>query len=162
VPDWVGFKRSDADVVIAMIRTVAESADPGEYGDGVEVVVQAPKPGWFAGFFGDHEPDQARIAITKRAGEVRYPFSVQLITDHGAEAAHKVPHLSGWAASNSAGLAFLVQKGRSGDRYDWASLAGGAVAALSALRPDADDAGWQVTVDRAVDRTNATRGALRD
>src|SRR5882757_1118669 len=112
VPEWIEFARGDADVVIAMVRAVARAADPGEFGDGVEVVVEAPKPGFFAGLFGDHEPDQARIVVTKTGGQVRYPFCVQLVTDHGGRAAHRLPRLRGWAVSESAGLAFLVQKGR--------------------------------------------------
>ncbi len=160
VPDWVEFHRSDADAALRLVRAVADAADPGERGDGVEVVIEAPKPGWLTGLFGDHQPDQARIAVTKAGGIVRYPFHVRLITDHGAKAAHRVPRLPGWAASDSAGLAFLVLKGRAADRPDWATLVGGAVAALSALRPDARDDGWRVAVDRAVDRATADRGVL--
>ena len=44
-------------------------------------------------------------------------------------------------------------KGASGDRWDWPGLVGGAVAALSTLRPDADDDGWRAGVDREVRRT---------
>jgi hypothetical protein len=161
VPDWVEFRRSDASAVIAMVRAIAESADPGEHGDGVEVVIEAPRPGLLDRLFGDHQPDQARIAVTRVGGEVRYPYNVQLVTDHGADAAHRVPPLSGWAASRSAGLAFLVQKGGSADRPNWAGLVGGAVAALSALRPDAGDRGWKAAVDRAVDRAAADAPAGR-
>jgi hypothetical protein len=162
VLDWVDFRRSDAGAVIAMVRAVAQSADPGEHGDGVEVVIEAPRPGLFDRLFGDHKPDQARIVVTRPGGEVRYPYNVQLLTDHGADAAHRVPPLSGWAASNSAGLAFLVQKGRLADAPNWAGLVGGAVAALSSLRPDAGDRGWKAAVDRAVDRAAAGATAGRD
>jgi hypothetical protein len=161
VPDWVTFERADASAVIAMVRAVARAADPGEHGDGVEVVIEAPRPGLFAGLFGDHRPDQARIVVTRAGGEVRYPFSVQLVTDHGADAAHRVPHVRGWAASNSAGLAFLVFKGRVADRPDWAGLVGGAVAALGALRPDARERGWKAAVDRAVHRATAVPDPAR-
>jgi hypothetical protein len=152
VPDWVKFHRSDATEVIALVRAVAAAADAGEHGDGVEVVIEAPRRGWFGRLRDDGLPEQARIAVTKRGGELRYPFHVHLVTDHGGAAARRVPHLPGWATSNSAGLAFLVQKGRSQDRYDWAALVGGAVAALSALRPDAGERGWRAGVDRAVRR----------
>lgn len=160
--DWVEFRRSDASAVIAMVRAVALSGDPGEHGDGVEVVIEAPRPGLLDRLFGDHPPDRARIVVTRPGGEVRYPYNVQLVTDHGGDAAHRVPPLSGWAASNSAGLAFLVQKGRSADAPNWAGLVGGAVAALSALRPDAGDRGWKAAVDRAVDRAAADVPAGRD
>lgn len=150
--DWVEFRRSDASAVIAMVRDVARAADPGEHGDGVEVVIEAPRPGFLERLFGDHTPDQARILVSRPGGEVRYPYNVQLVTDHGADAAHRVPRVHGWAASNSAGLAFLVQKGHRADLPNWAGLVGGAVAALSALRPDAGDRGWKAAVDRSVDR----------
>ena len=82
---------------------------------------------------------------------MRYPFHIHLVTDHGGAAARRLPRLPGWVVSNSNGLAFLIQKGN-GDRWDWAALVGGAVAALSTLRPDADDDGWRAGVDRAVRR----------
>jgi hypothetical protein len=151
--DWVEFRRSDAGAVIGMVRAVAEAADPGEYGQGVEVVIEAPRPGWLAGLFGDHEPDRARIVVTRAGGGARYPFSVQLVTDHGGNAARRLPRTSGWATSNSAGMAFLMQKGRPTDPPDWGGLVGGALAALSALRPDAGDDGWRVRVDRAIERS---------
>jgi len=148
----VEFTRSDATEVIALVRAVAEAADPGEYGDGVEVVIEAPRRGWLGRLRDDGLPEQARIGVTKPGGEVRYPFHVHLVCDEGGAVARWLPRLPGWAVSNSAGLAFLVQKGRLADRYDFAALVGGAVAALSALRPDADDDGWRATVDRAVRR----------
>jgi hypothetical protein len=153
VPDWVKFKRSDASAVIALVKAVAEAADPGEHGDGVEVVIEAPRKGWFGRLFDDGKPEQARIGVTKTGGEVRYPFNVHLVTDNGGKAAHRVPRPDGWATSNSAGLAFLIQKGRPEDRYDWNGLVGGAVAALSALRPRAAERGWRAAVDRAVKRS---------
>jgi hypothetical protein len=153
VVDWVAFRRPDTYVVVAMVRAVAETADPGEYGDGVEVVIEAPKRGWFAGIFGDHEPDQARIVVTRPGGEVRYPFSIQLVTDHGAKAALKLPSTAGWVRSNCAGLAFLMQKGEPDQAPDWFGLVRGAIGALTALRPDAGDDGWKVRVDRSIDRS---------
>jgi hypothetical protein len=158
VPAWVEFVRLDATVVIDMVRRVAESRDPGTHGDGVEVVIEAPRRGFFAGLFDgklfDRNPrEQARIGVTRPGGEVRYPFHVNLVTGHGGAAAHLVPRLPGWARSNSAGLAFLVQKGRPGDRYDWAALVGGSVAALSALRGDPPERGWRAGIFRAVQRT---------
>jgi hypothetical protein len=173
VADWVEFGRSDAGLVIAMVRAVAQAADPGLHGEGVEVVIEAPKPGWFVGLLGDHEPDRARIAVTRAGGEVRYPFHVQLVTDHGGDAAHRVPRVAGWASSNSAGRAYLMCKERPeigwpeadrgagsepaggsepGAGFDWAGLVAGAVGALSALRPDAADTGWRAGVDRAIRR----------
>jgi hypothetical protein len=157
VHGWVQFDRRDATVVIDMVRRVATAHDPGEHGEGVEVVIEAPKPGFFAGLFGDHRPDQARIAVTRPGGEVRYPIHIQLVTDHGGRAAHRLPRLPGWATSNSAGLAFLMRKAEPGYQgrhcqYDWATLVGGAVAAISVLRPDAADRGWRATVDRSVRR----------
>ena len=137
--------------MVGLVRRVAEAADPGEHGDGVEVVIEAPGRGWLGRVLDDGLPEQARIAVTKFGGAVRYPFHVQLVTDHGGAAARRLPWVPGWAVSNSNGLAFLIQKG-TGERWDWAALVGGAVAALSALRPDADEDGWRAGVDRAVRR----------
>jgi hypothetical protein len=149
----VEFRRSEAAAVIALVRAVAEAADPGEHGEGVEVVIEAPRKGWLGRLLDDGQPEQARIAVTKFGGAVRYPFHIHLVTDHGGAAAGRLPRLRGWAVSNSNGLAFLIQKGASDDRYNWAGLVGGAVAALSALRPDAEDEGWRAGIDRAVQRT---------
>ena len=145
------FRRTDLIAVVELVRGVAEVADPGEHGDGVEVVIEAPRKGWVGRLLDDGQPEQARIAVTKFGGAVRYPFHVQLVTDHGGAAARRLPRVPGWAVSNSNGLAFLIQKG-TGERWDWAALVGGAVAALSALRPDADEDGWRAGVDRAVRR----------
>src|SRR5256714_14711663 len=146
------FPRADAGRVVELVRAVAESADPGEHGDGVEVVIEVPRKGWFRRLFDDGVPEQARIGVTKPGGEVRYPFHVHLVTDEGGAAARRLPRWPGWAVSNSAGLAFLVQKGPPGAGYDWTGLVGGALAALSTLRPDADDDGWRASVDRAIQR----------
>jgi hypothetical protein len=157
VPEWVGFARDDADAVVAMVRAVAEAADPGEYGDGVEVIVEAPPRrglfGGLTGLFGGHAADQARIVVTKPGGVVRYPFSVQLVTHRGAGAAGRLPRRSGWATSRCDGLAFWMQKGAADDPPDWPALVRGALDALAVLRPDADDAGWRAAVDRDIDRT---------
>jgi hypothetical protein len=147
----VEFRRSEAAAVIELVRRVAEAADPGEHGDGVEVVIEAPRRGWLGRLLDDGLAEQARIAVTKFGGAVRYPFHVLLMTDHGGAAVRRLPRVPGWAVSNSNDLAFLIQKG-TGDRYDWAGLVGGAVAALSVLRPDADDEGWRAGIDRAVQR----------
>ena len=152
---WVDFRRSDASTVIAMVRQVAASHDPGEHGDGVEVVVETPRPGWFARRWGRRTSRgraQARLVVTKAVGIVAYPFDVQLICEHGGDAAHRVGARRGWATSNSAGLAFLIQKGRDGDRYDFGGLVGGAVAALSHLRPRSREAGWRARVERNISR----------
>ena len=133
---------------------MAAARDPGLHGHGVEVVVEAPRKKWWQALFNeDEEIAQARIVVTRAGGAVRYPFDVQLVTPYGANAAHRVGRRPGWAASNSAGLAFLVQKGRPGARFDWGALVGGAVAALEELRHDVPDAGWRVRVDRAIHRT---------
>ena len=153
VPDWVEFRRSDASEVIELVRAVARAADPGEHGDGVEVVVEAPRRNWFGRLRDDGLPEQARIGVTKAGGIVRYPFHVHLVTDHGGAAVRRVPRLPGFATSNSAGLAFLIQKGGSADQHDWASLVSGAITALSALRPDADEGGWRAAIDRSIRRT---------
>jgi len=152
VPDWVKFKRSNTSAVVALVAAVAEAADPGEHGDGVVVVIEAPRKGWFGRLFDDGKPEQARIGVTKVGGEVRYPFHIHLVADGGGKIAHRVPRPDGWAASNSAGQAFLIQKGRPEDRYDWNGLVGGAVAALAALRLRAAERGWRATVDRTVQR----------
>ena len=146
------FRRTDLIAVVELVRGVAEVADPGEHGDGVEVVIEAPRRGWLGRVLDDGLPEQARIAVTKFGGAVRYPFHVQLVTDQGGRAADRLPRLPGWTVSNSGGRhsggwAFLMQKGE-GDRFDWAALVGGALAGLSALRPDAVDAGWRAGVDR--------------
>ena len=150
--EWVAFHRSDAGVVIDLVRAVAGSGDAGEYGDGVEVVIETPRPGWFAGLLGPDDRAQARIVVTRAGGEVGYPFDVRLVTEHGGRAAALVGARPGWAVSDSAGLAFLIQKGRPGARFDWAGLVGAAVAALAELRPRADDEGWRACVDRTVSR----------
>ena len=146
------FARTDADPVVALVRAVAESADPGEHGQGVEVVIEVPRKGWFRRLFDDGLPEQARIGVTKPGGEVRYPFHVQLVTDKGGAAVRRLPRTPGWATSNSAGLAFVIQKGLPGAGTDWAGLVNGAIGALSVLRRDARDKGWRATVDRAVKR----------
>ncbi len=135
-----------------MVRTVADAADPGEHGDGVEVVIEVPRKGWFRRLFDDGLPEQARIGVTKPGGEVRYPFHVHLVTDAGGKAARRLPRTPGWAASNSAGQAFWIQKGGPGEAYDWAALVSGTLTALSALRSDAKDRGWRARVDRDVKR----------
>jgi hypothetical protein len=165
-PAWIEFQRSDASAVIEAVRAVADAADPGVHGHGVEVVIEPPRPGWLSGLFGGRDAgNQARIVVTKFGGEVGYPFHVQLVTEYGADAARRVPRLPGWAASRSAGLAFLMLKGipevSAGvvryapiRRYDWASLVGGAVAALSALHDGLpEDGRWRARVDRSVRRT---------
>jgi hypothetical protein len=152
VPEWVKFARTDADPVVALVRAVAESADPGEHGEGVEVVIEVPRKGWFRRLFDDGLPEQARIGVTKPGGEVRYPFHVQLVTDRGGAAVRRLPRTPGWATSNSAGLAFVIQKGLPEAQPDWAGLVDGAIGALSVLRRDAHEKGWRATVDRAVKR----------
>jgi hypothetical protein len=132
---------------------VAAAHDPGLHGHGVEVVLEAPRKKWWQALLNeDEELAQARIVVTRAGGRVGYPFDIQLITPYGANAAHRVGPRPGWAVSNSAGLAFLIQKGGPGARFDWRGLVGGAVAALDALRHDAPDAGWRVRVDRAIRR----------
>jgi hypothetical protein len=155
--DWVEFSRSDATEVIELVRRVAQAADPGEHGEGVEVVIETPRRGFFAGLFDGHplddnRPEQARIAVTKPGGEVRYPFHINLVTPDAGAASKRLPAVRGWARSNSAGLAFLVQKGRMGDRYDWPGLVGGAVAALTILA-NPPESGWRATIDRAIRRS---------
>ncbi|GAA4700828.1 hypothetical protein [Phytohabitans rumicis] len=149
--EWVTFDRRDPTVVVELIRSVAVSGDPGEYGDGVEVVIEAPGPSFLRDIFGA-EPASAHIAVTKPGGEVGYPFHVRLVSDQGGDAGRQAPARRGWAISNSAGLAFLMQKGAPGAGYDWADLLDGAIAALTALRTDAADPGWRAGVDRAVFR----------
>lgn len=149
--DWVIFDRRDPSVVVELIRGVAATSDPGEYGDGVEVVLEAPAPSFLRDIFGA-EPASAHIAVTKPGGEVGYPFHVRLVSDQGGDAGRRAPRRDGWAISNSAGLAFLMQKGAAGAAYDWADLVDGAIAALTALRTDAPDRGWRAAVDRSVFR----------
>lgn len=133
---------------------MAAARDPGLHGHGVEVVVEAPRKKWWQALFNeDEELAQARIVVTRAGGAVRYPFDIQLVTAYGANAAHRVDRRPGWAASNSAGLAFLIQKGGPGARFDWSALVGGAVAALVELRHDVAETGWRVRVDRAIHRT---------
>lgn len=152
---WVDFQRCDATAVIAMVRRVADAHDPGEHGDGVEVLIESPPPGWFARHWGrrrGRQRAQARLVVTKAVGIVAYPFEVQLVCEHGGDAAHRVGARRGWATSNSAGLAFLIQKGGDGDRPDFGALVGGAVVALSRLRPRAGEHGWRARIDRSVSR----------
>jgi hypothetical protein len=154
LPGWVEFRRSDAGAVIAMVRAVAEARDPGEHGHGVEVVIEAPRLSWWAGLLNhDDRLAQARIVVTRAGGEVGYPFDVQLVTGYGAGAAHRIGPWRGWTRSNSAGLAFLVQKGRPGARYEFGALVAGAVLGLSELRhKKVPEDGWRATVDRSVKR----------
>jgi hypothetical protein len=149
--EWVIFDRREPSVVVELIRGVAATGDPGEYGDGVEVVLEAPAPSFLRDIFGA-EPASAHIAVTKPGGEVGYPFNVRLVSDQGGDAGHRAPRRAGWAVSNSAGLAFLMQKGASGAPPDWPDLVEGAIAALAALRTDAGDPGWRAAVDRSVFR----------
>jgi hypothetical protein len=153
VPEWVRFDRTDVSAVVALVQAVAEAGDAGEHGDGVEVVIEVPRKGWFRRLFDDGQPEQARIGVTKPGGEVRYPFHVHLVTDHGGRAARRLPRTPGWAASNSAGEAFWMQKGRAGTEPDWPALVTGALGALAVLRSDARNRGWRAMVDRAVQRT---------
>lgn len=151
---WVQFRRTDPVVVIEMVRAVADSADPGEHGDGVEVVIEAPRLRWWRRLFRDWTPDQARIVVTRAAGEVSYPFSVQLVSDEGRRAARRAQRRTGtgWAASNSAGLNFLVQKGQPGQAFDWNGLVAGSISGLDALTRKLPEAGWRATVERAIKR----------
>ena len=153
VETWLPFRRSDASAVVDLVRAVAEARDPGEHGHGVEVVLEAPRKKWWQALLNsDDKLAQARIVVTRAGGEVRYPFDIQLVTNYGGNAAHRVGARPGWAVSNSAGLAFLIQKGRPDARFDFGGLVGVAVAALVELRNDAPDLGWRVRVDRAVRR----------
>lgn len=157
-PDWVPFDRSDATPVIELLRTVAEAADPGEHGDGVEVVVDSPKPSWLADLFGRADHVQARIIVTKSGGEVTYPFDVHLISDRGGSAARKagrelVGPGRGWATSDTDGRAYLVRKGKPHDPLDWVTLAKGTMTALGALAGRVKDRGWRVRIDRSVRRS---------
>ncbi|MGI5181544.1 hypothetical protein ACQEVZ_35090 [Dactylosporangium sp. CA-152071] len=147
---WVPFRRSDTARVVDLVRAVAAAGDPGEHGQGVEVVVEAPRTRWWQALFNrDDTLAQARIVVTREGGEVRHPFDIQLVTAHGADAAHRLGRRAGWAVSNSAGLAFLIQKGPEPD-YD--ELVTGAVEALAKLRRQPRDGGWRARVDRTVRR----------
>jgi hypothetical protein len=143
--DWVEFRRSGPAVVVDMVRAVAARADPGQHGQGVEVIIEAPRPRLFADIFGA-EPASARIAVTKAGGELSFPFHIRLLSDQGGNAGRRLAVRPGWAVSNSAGLAFLMQKGRPGDPFDWPALVEGALNALCVLRPDAPDEGWRATL----------------
>ncbi|MET7392677.1 hypothetical protein ABZS66_04180 [Dactylosporangium sp. NPDC005572] len=151
---WVAFRRSRIDRVVAMVRAVAEAADPGEHGEGVEVVVEAPRKKWWQALFNrDDTLAQARIVVTRAGGEVRYPFDIQLVTAYGGNAAHRLGTRPGWAVSNSAGMAFVIQKGTQRTAFDFEELTTGAVAALAKLRRKPQERGWRARVDRAVRRT---------
>ncbi|MET7420967.1 hypothetical protein [Dactylosporangium sp. NPDC005555] len=148
---WVRFRRSDPARVVDLVRAVADARDAGEHGQGVEVVVEAPRLRWWRALFNrDDTLAQARIVVTRDGGEVRHPFDIQLVTAYGADAAHRVGRRTGWAASNSAGLAFLIQKGPD---PDYGELVTGAVEALARLRRRPREGGWRARVDRAVTRS---------
>lgn len=155
VETWLTFRRSDVRRVIDLVRSVADARDPGEHGHGVEVVVEAPRKKWWRALFNrDDTLAQARIVVTRAGGEVGYPFDVRLVTGFGGDAAHRVGASPGWAVSDTEGMAFLIQKGRPGARYDFPALVDGSVAALATLRTSAPpDNGWRVMVDRAVLRS---------
>ena len=148
---WVQFRRSDPARVVDLVRTVAAARDPGEHGEGVEVVVEAPRTRWWRALFTrDDTLAQARIVVTREGGVVRHPYDIQLVTAHGADAAHRLGRRAGWAASNSGGLAFLIRKG---PEPDYGELVAGAVEALAKLRRQPRDGGWRARVDRAVRRS---------
>jgi hypothetical protein len=149
---WIGFSSGDPAVVVALVRTVAARHDPGEHGDGAEVVIETPRPGWFGRRVLRRGRAQARLVVTTAGGAVGYPFEVQLVSEHGGRAARLVGAGPGWAVSNSAGLAFLIQKGADSAGFDFAGLVATAVGALRRLRPMADNAGWRAMVDRGIAR----------
>ena len=150
VDSWVPFRRSDTAKVVELVRTVAAANDPGEHGQGVEVVVEAPRLRWWQALLNrDDALAQARIVVTRDGGEVRCPYDIQLVTAHGADAAHRLGRRTGWAVSNSNGLAFLIHKG---PEPDFGELVTGAVEALAALRRQPRDRGWRARVDRGVTR----------
>jgi len=149
---WTDFRRSDATAVIDMVRAVAAAADAGEHGDGVEVVIETPPPGRLAKLLRRRRRAQARVVVTKAGGIVAYPFDIQLVTEHDGKAARRVGPRQGWATSDSAGLAFLIQKGPKGARPDFDELVGAAVTALAKLRPRTSERGWRARIDRSVAR----------
>ena len=153
VEKWVPFRRSRQDRVVDLVRRVADAADPGEHGHGVEVVVEAPRTAWWKALFDrDDTFAQARIVVTREGGEVRYPFDIQLVTAYGGNAAHRLGTRPGWAVSNSAGLAFVIQKGTHRGEFDFEELTAGAVAALAKLRRKPQERGWRARIDRQVQR----------
>jgi hypothetical protein len=154
VETWSAFRRSDPGRVVDLVRAVAEARDPGLHGHGVEVVLEAPRKTWWQALFNrDDTLAQARIVVTRAGGSVGYPFDVRLVTGFGANAAHRLGARPGWAVSNSAGMAFLIQKGGPGTGPDYTALVTGAVSALAALREDPKDAGWRARIDRSILRT---------
>lgn len=149
----MAFRRSRLDRVVDLVRSVAESHDPGEHGHGVEVVVEAPRRKfWQALFDHDNRVAQARIVVTREDGEVRFPFDIQLITAYGGNAAHRLGTRKGWAVSNSDGMAFVIQKGTHRTSFDFEELTTGAVAALAKLRRKPQERGWRARIDRAIRR----------
>jgi hypothetical protein len=154
VERWLPFRRSRPHRVVDLVRRVAESRDAGEHGDGVEVVLEAPRTKWWRALFNhDDTLAQARIVVTREGGEVRYPFDIQLVTAYGANAAHRLGTRPGWAVSNSAGVAFVIQKGTHRDGFDFEELTAGAVAALAKLRRKPQERGWRARIDRSVRRS---------
>jgi hypothetical protein len=156
----VRFHRLDPTPVVELLRRVADTRDAGEHGDGVEVVVESPRPRWWMDLFGRADQVQARIIVTKAGGEVAYPFDVRLVSDHGGRAARRagnglVGPGQGWATSITDGEAYLVRKGRPGAAPDWPSLAGGAMTAAKTLAGKVSDRGWRVRVDRSIRRVRA-------
>lgn len=149
---WVGFRPTDATVVVALVRTVAARGDAGEHGHGAEVVIETPSPGWFGRVILRRGPAQARLVVTKSDGRVGYPFDVRLVSEHDGHGARKVGARPGWAISNTAGMAFLIQKGGAADPPDFDSLVSVAVAALQTLRPRARERGWRASIDRSIER----------
>jgi hypothetical protein len=153
VEKWVPFRRSRIDRVVELVRGVAEARDPGEHGQGVEVVVEAPRKKWWRALFNhDDTLAQARIVVTRDGGEVRFPFDIQLVTAYGGNAAHRLGTRRGWAVSNSDGMAFVIQKGTHRTDFDFEELTTGAVAALTKLRRDPQERGWRARVDRSIKR----------
>lgn len=150
----ITFRTSSLAPVVSLVESVAAARDPGDHGHGVEVVIESPRTRWWKALFNhDDRVAEARIVVTRPGGEVGYPFSVQLVTAYGADAAHRLLPPPGWARSRSAGLAFLIQKGRPGALPDYTALVTGTVNALIALRRHPRRSGWRARIDRSVHRS---------
>lgn len=170
--DWSAFRRHDLTALIAAVRAVAASGDPGAHGHGVEIVVESPALPWWQRLRDRRPRDSARIAVTGEAGSAGYPIHVRLVTGIGSGAARRVDRRDRWATSvtrmappegkhltathpDGAEAILMLKRGA---MPGWviddaaAEVAAGTVAALDDLHPFSPKRGWRFIVDRDVRR----------
>lgn len=154
LPNWTPFTRRDLSSLIDELAVLADSADTGVYGFGVEFVIESPQLWWWQRMMRRRRRDQARIAVTDSHGHAGYPVHIRLYTTHGAAATRKIDRRPGWTTSNTHGQAVLMMKARAAANggYDAGELATGTVSALTDLHVREPKRGWRFRVDRNIVR----------